>query len=98
METQTSWNSYRDKITEEAGVLYWELLDSKRGCLKQLLLPHSLCVEVLEHMHNSHQRVERTFQLVRARCCWLGMYSAIEEYCQRCKHCIVVWGSSKNSR
>lgn len=70
------------KITEETRVVYRELLHSRLGCLKQLLLPCSLCAVVLRHMHDGHghQGVQRTLQLVHARCYWLGMYSDIQEY------------------
>lgn len=63
-------------------MVYRELLHSRWGCLKQLMLPCSLCAVVLRHMHDGHghQRVQRILQLVHARCYWLEMYSDIQEY------------------
>jgi len=46
---------------------------------------------VMENLHdkNGHQGIERTFQLIRKRCYWPGMFNDIKQYCKRCDRCNV---------
>lgn len=61
------------------------------GEVEQLVLPQCLQEQVLRRLHDEHghQGVERTFQLVRARCYWPNMYSDVERWCRSCERCVL---------
>lgn len=71
----------------------WERIverDSDGGeDILQVLLPATLRDEILQQLHqgHGHQGVERTTELVRARCYWPRMYEDIKEWCRRCERC-----------
>ncbi|KAL2088039.1 hypothetical protein ACEWY4_016867 [Coilia grayii] len=81
-----------DRIVEQDATLYRRVYRPDGGeDTLQVLLPKQLREEVLTQLHqgHGHQGVERTTELVRARCYWPGMYHDIKEWCQRCERCTV---------
>ena len=62
------------------------------GELKQVVvLPLALRTTVLHQLHDymGHQGIERTTQLVQARCYWPTLMADVAEYCKQCKRCQV---------
>ncbi|KAL2098373.1 hypothetical protein ACEWY4_007581 [Coilia grayii] len=80
------------RICEREGVLYRLVYppDGGHGVL-QLLLAQALKAEVLRALHDNqgHQGCERTLGLVRQRCYWPNMKSAVEKWCRECSRCVV---------
>ena len=65
---------------ERDGVLYRQAFrPDGLEAVSQLILPASLREEVLTRVHqdHGHQGVERTLELLRRRCYWPGMSSAV---------------------
>ncbi len=54
-----------------------------------MVLPSLLHHEVLTQLHqeHGHQGVERTTELVRQRCFWLGLTSDVAQWCRECERC-----------
>uniref|UniRef100_A0A3P8S9K2 Gypsy retrotransposon integrase-like protein 1 n=1 Tax=Amphiprion percula TaxID=161767 RepID=A0A3P8S9K2_AMPPE len=81
-----------DQLVENSGILYRQVLrpDGAESVL-QLLLPAVLKEEVLNQVHqqHGHQGVERTLELLRARCYWPGMSSDVAQWIQACDRCQV---------
>uniref|UniRef100_A0A665U756 Gypsy retrotransposon integrase-like protein 1 n=1 Tax=Echeneis naucrates TaxID=173247 RepID=A0A665U756_ECHNA len=81
-----------DRLVEQDGVLYRRVFRSDGAeAILQLLLPNALVNEVLTkaHQEHGHQGVERTLALLRSRCYWPGMSSAVARWCQQCDRCQV---------
>lgn len=81
-----------DRLMERDGVLYRQAFRSDgREAVSQLILPASLKEEVLTKVHqdHGHQGVERTLELLRQRCYWPGMSSAVAQWCRACERCQV---------
>uniref|UniRef100_A0A3B1KA92 Gypsy retrotransposon integrase-like protein 1 n=1 Tax=Astyanax mexicanus TaxID=7994 RepID=A0A3B1KA92_ASTMX len=79
------------RIREQDGLLYRVVEDLRQGECNQLLLPACLKVQVLESVHNSmgHQGIERTMQLLKPRCFWVGMYEDVEQWVKKCQRCVL---------
>jgi len=56
-----------------------------------VVLPLALRTTVLHQLHDfmGHQGIERTTQLVQARCYWPTLIADVTEYCKQCKRCQV---------
>ena len=81
-----------DRLVETDGVLYRRVFRPDGGEENlQLVLPAQLKVETLRQLHqeHGHQGVDRTTELVRARCYWPGMCSDIKQWVQECERCQV---------
>lgn len=81
-----------DRLGEQEGVLYRRTFRSDGGEeYLQLVLPTILKEETLTRLHQNHghQGIERTTELVRQRCYWLGMSIDIKQWVQTCEHCQV---------
>lgn len=79
-----------DRFVERDGVLYRKVHCPNGGEeILQLLLPAALKSEVLTQLHqcHGHQGIERTAELVRRRCYWLGLASDVARWCQVCERC-----------
>ena len=79
-------------MVERDGVLYRQVFRSDGAeAVLQVLLPVTLKEEVLTEVHqrHGHQGVERTLELLRQRCYWPGMSSAVAYWCQNCERCQV---------
>jgi transposase InsO family protein len=86
-----SWN----RLSLDGGILRRSV--ELRGVLiKQLLLPECLKEEVLKAVHNDagHQSAEKTAQLLQSRCYWPGMVKEVQQYCKRCRRCVVAKSQS----
>ena len=72
------------------GILYRELHINGENTTV-LVLPASLRSTVFKQMHDysGHQGVERTLQLVRARCYWPSLTTDVTEYVKSCTRCKV---------
>ena len=72
-------------------ILYRVVQDPVKGELRQLVLPQSLKAKVLEsvHDHPGHQGIERTLNLVRKRCYWPKIHTDVEDWCKKCKRCVL---------
>ena len=60
-----------------------------REKLHQVVLPVDKPGKAMELAHDKseHQGQERTNEIVRKRCYWVGMTRDVLEYCVSCKHC-----------
>ncbi|KAJ7987239.1 hypothetical protein DPEC_G00336680 [Dallia pectoralis] len=78
-------------IRESDGLLYRVVEDLRLGECQQLLLPACLKDQVLESVHDKmgHQGIERTLNLLRQRCFWVGMYEDVERWVKKCQRCIL---------
>lgn len=79
-----------DRLVERDRILYRTTWRPDGGEeVLQILLPERLQREVLHQLHqgHGHQGVERTTELVRSRCYWPSMYTAIKKWCQQCERC-----------
>ncbi|KAL1007184.1 hypothetical protein UPYG_G00083180 [Umbra pygmaea] len=81
------WNYTQKKD----GLLYRVVSDPKHGECDQLLLPACLREQVLKSVHDSmgHQGIERTLNLLRSRCFWVGMYEDVEQWIKACERCVL---------
>ena len=70
-----------ERIVEVGGILYRNVFQNGVNN-RQLLLPVSLVVRVLEAVHDQagHQSAEKTLLLARARCYWPAMSADITAY------------------
>ena len=83
--------SYLDDITEKDGALYRTVRNSD-GQPKQLLVVTSaMRSEVLKAAHNDF-RPERTEEVVRRLCWWLGMHAEVKRWVSECEQCVVAKG------
>lgn len=57
----------------------------------QLLVPTCLKTQVLESVHDSmgHQGSERTLELLRQRCFWVGIHEDIKQWITKCECCVL---------
>ena len=80
-----------DRIEAHGEVLYVRSHDPVEGDSFQLLLPVKLQPMVMGALHNQagHQGRERTLALIRRRCFWPGMATAVEKWCRNCERCTV---------
>ncbi|KAK9515992.1 hypothetical protein VZT92_026587 [Zoarces viviparus] len=81
-----------DRLVDQNGVLCRRIFRPDGAAATfQLLLPAVLKNEVLTgvHQEHGHQGVERTLELLRARCYWPGMSSEVADWCQTCERCQV---------
>ncbi|KAL2085064.1 hypothetical protein ACEWY4_020582 [Coilia grayii] len=81
-----------DRLVEREGLMYRLIQASSNGPeVLQLLLPQCLQEEVLRSVHDDqgHQKVERTLQLLQARCFWPNMARDVERWCQKCQRCVL---------
>ena len=90
------------------GVLYHLYYPRGQGhrsdrVVRQLVVPFSLRNDLLLSFHDSliggHFATERTYQTVRLRCFWIGMYADILDYVKSCHACqkaksFCPWGNS----
>ena len=76
------------------GLLY-HLGDNRKrnswGSFSQLVVPPTLRFEILSNMHDhvsgAHFGVHKTFNKVKQRYWWKGMYKDIEHWCKSCTEC-----------
>lgn len=70
------------RVKEQSGLLYCVIEDTHVGECHLLLLPACLKEPVLESVHDcmGHQGIERTRNLLRQRCFWVGMYEDVEQW------------------
>jgi len=65
--------------------------DKTERLVKQLVIPQALRNDILLSLHDSlmagHQGIERTYQLIRFRYFWPGMYNHIKTYVKTCIAC-----------
>lgn len=47
--------------------------------------------KVLESVHDSmgHQGSERTLELLRQRCFWVGIHEDVKQWVKKCEHCVL---------
>ncbi|KAK9528456.1 hypothetical protein VZT92_012615 [Zoarces viviparus] len=72
-----------DRLVDQNGVLCRRIFRPDGAVATfQLLLPAVLKNEVLTgvHQEHGHQGVERTLELLRARCYWPGMSSEVADW------------------
>ena len=83
-----------DHIAEKNGILYRSHYDNHGNQNLQLLLPCNIRAELLAGVHDQcgHQGLERTEQLVRARCWWPGLHDHVKQYLSECERCIIAKG------
>uniref|UniRef100_A0A3Q2VQB7 Gypsy retrotransposon integrase-like protein 1 n=1 Tax=Haplochromis burtoni TaxID=8153 RepID=A0A3Q2VQB7_HAPBU len=76
---------------ELEGLLYRVIEDGHLGRCQQLLLPACLKEAVLGSVHDQmgHQGVERTQNLLRQRCFWVGMYEEVDQWIKKCYRCVL---------
>ena len=57
--------------------------------LHQVVIPRNKRVPALRlaHDRSGHQGPERTTEILRKRCYWLGMYNDVLHYCESCQRC-----------
>uniref|UniRef100_A0A3P9MIP6 Gypsy retrotransposon integrase-like protein 1 n=1 Tax=Oryzias latipes TaxID=8090 RepID=A0A3P9MIP6_ORYLA len=79
------------RIIDVDGLLYRVIEDDHKLECQQLLLPECLKDSVLESVHNQmgHQGIERTQNLLKQRCFWVGMYEDVERWVKQCERCIL---------
>lgn len=79
------------RIMELEGLLYRVIEDGHLGRCQQLLLPACLKEAVLGSVHDQmgHQGVERTQNLLRQRCFWVGMYEEVDQWIKKCYRCVL---------
>lgn len=72
-------------------LLYRVIKDPCHGEVWQLMVPVGLKDQVLECVHNNmgHQGIERTVNLLRGRCFWVGLYEDVESWVKNCERCIL---------
>lgn len=72
-------------------MLYRIIKDTRHGKVWQLLVPVCLKDQVLENVHNNmgHQGIERTVNLLRERCFWVGLSEDVESWIKNCERCIL---------
>ena len=70
--------SFRDELAMESGVLF------KR---RQILIPQSMQKEILQHLHQGHQGVDKTRRLARDTVYWVNINRDIEVICKSCHAC-----------
>lgn len=80
-----------DRLVEQEGVLYRQVIIPRGEEVLQVVLPASLKTQVLQQLHNEHghQGAELTTELVRLRCYWPGMHHDIKQWCRECERCQV---------
>ncbi|XP_028290920.1 uncharacterized protein LOC114454569 [Gouania willdenowi] len=79
------------RVRESDGLLYRVMSDVHVGECQQLLLPTCLKEPVLRSVHDSmgHQGIERTQNLLRQRCFWVGMFGDVEQWIKKCQRCVL---------
>ncbi len=79
------------RLRESEGLLYRVVEDVRHGECLQLLVPACLRTQVLESVHAGmgHQGIERTLQLLKPRCYWVGMHGDVEQWIKNCQRCIL---------
>ena len=81
-----------DRLEVHDGVL-WRLYDDNAGKKKwlQLILPRSLCDEVLQELHagvvSGHLGEQKMLNQLRERFYWPGMSEDVKNWCQTCATC-----------
>ena len=83
------WIREWHKFQEYRGVLYRVVSDQVMGSFNKLLVPESLRSQLIELVHDqwAHQGMNRTYELLRRRCFWPGMYHQIKRHIQQCLRC-----------
>lgn len=78
-------------IQQREGLLYRVIRDQRHGEVWQLLVPDCLKEQVLVSVHNNmgHQGIERTVNLLRERCFWVGLCDDVESWVKNCERCIL---------
>ena len=78
-------------IRERDGLLYRVIEDRRHGECYQLLVPGCLKTQVLEGVHDSmgHQGSERTLELLRQRCFWVGVHEDVKQWIKKCERCVL---------
>lgn len=78
-------------IREKEGLLYRVIEDVRYGECFQLLVPGCLKSQVLESVHDSmgHQGIERTLELLRQRCFWVGIHEDVKQWIKKCERCVL---------
>lgn len=84
-------NKHWPYIREKDGLLYRVIDDVRYGECSQLLLPGCLKTQVLESVHGSmgHQGIERTLELLKPRCFWVGIYEDVKQWIKKCQRCLL---------
>lgn len=79
------------RLREKEGLLYRAVEDERHGEYMQLLVPDCLKTQVLDSVHAGmgHQGIERTLQLLKPRCYWVGMYGDVEQWIKSCQRCVL---------
>lgn len=72
----------------------FELKDNKVLILKQrykdkplLIAPNKLIFEIIQEAHKAHFGFPKTYELVKSRFYWFGMYRDVKNYCAACIPC-----------
>lgn len=78
-------------IQQREALLYRVVKDPRHGEVWQLLVPSCLRDQVLKSVHNNmgHQGIERTVNLLRERCFWVGLYEDVESWVKNCERCVL---------
>ena len=81
-------------LLDENGILFHLWKPARRGrkeIRKQLVIPHSLRYEILVNAHDyvtsGHMGITRTYEKMRDRYYWKGLYADVEHWCKSCQDC-----------
>lgn len=91
VELKHYWSKFDSMVLDDE-ILYhkWES-DTGRNDVLQILLPESLRLDVLHHLHNSptgaHLGVKKTLAKVRLRYFWYGLCRDVENCILKCDAC-----------
>ena len=84
-ELHPYWN-YRDEISIEDGILLK---------LHKILIPHTLCMEMLDFIHEGHQGIKKCLLHSRESLFWPGI---TDEICQTVNKCLICQSTSTVER
>ena len=79
----------RSKIELREGILKRRYVGEDGRVFWQTIVPKSLTGNVLQSAHLGHQGRDRTLEILKTRCYWVGMVRDVQEYVSKCTVCSI---------
>lgn len=69
-----------------------------RSIQNKILIPKSLIKDILQTVHMPHFGIKKTYEFVKAKYYWKGMYSDTENFVKNCSNCLENKSKPQNTR
>ncbi|CAL1266838.1 unnamed protein product [Larinioides sclopetarius] len=75
-------------IDSYTGLLMFKIKSRKNQILNKIYIPRSLVKDCLLVAHAPHFGVQKTYDFIKTKYYWPGMYADVKNFCENCSNCL----------